>query len=213
MARKKGSRDLKPRKNANRKAKPMNRPPEPEPRHETQAAASPTSINATTDGEFDAAVASVLGNDPSLSRGGPIPGTPGTASPAPSGSPAAIADEEEQVLGRDAWEAIIQAPFRSAAIWLGIPAFEQLGKLRAKMIATPSYPLYRHYVKQWLTDNPDDELFVAKAMTVAVLVTVAQEAYMILRTEAARRQSAAAVETQRKVAVDEQELKQGGSVN
>jgi hypothetical protein len=107
------------------------------------------------------------------------------------------------VLGFDAWQAIVEAPFRSLAIWLRIPQFEQLGKLRAKMIAQPSYPIYRHYVTQWLTDNPDDELFIAKIMTAAALATVLQEGWMIYVAECQRRAAAArAADAVRTVHVD-----------
>jgi hypothetical protein len=107
------------------------------------------------------------------------------------------------VLGFDAWQAIVEAPFRSLAIWLKIPEFERLGKLRSKMVAQPSYPLYRHYVTQWLTDNPDDELFIAKVMTGAAVVTVLQEGWMIWVDECQRRAAEArAGEAVRTVRVD-----------
>jgi hypothetical protein len=188
MARKKGSRDLTPRKKARHKpttrtaAKP---PTHEEAQHEMQTAAEtpPNCNHVATDSEFDAAVTSVLGND-SLSReGAGARQAAGAPDQPPSPPPAAI--EESMVLGIDAWEAIVQAPFRSLAIMLRIPAFEQLGKLRAKMVAQPSYPLYRHYVTQWLTDNPDDELFIAKIMTGAALSTVLQEGWMIWTTNRA----------------------------
>lgn len=142
--------------------------------------------------EFDAAVSGILG-DEALSQGSPFP-TPGTGAPqrhqpAAEGSPPAT--DEESFLGIDAWQALIEAPFRSLSLVLRIPEFERLGKLRSKMLAQPSYPLYRHYVKQWLTDNPDDELFVCKVMTGAALATVLQEMWMIYVADRARRQAAA----------------------
>jgi len=87
----------------------------------------------------------------------------------------------------DAWEAVVQAPFRALAIWLNVPAFEQLGELRAKMIAKPSYPIYVHYITKWITANPEDQLFIAEMMTAAAVSTVLQEAWLIWRAERLRR--------------------------
>jgi hypothetical protein len=139
--------------------------------------------------DFEAAVKNVLGTEPT-SQGGTLPH--GTASPGqtPASPPAAIADES--FLAIDAWKALIEAPFTTAALWLGIPGLAALGRLRAEMLAIPSYPLYRHYVKKWLTDNPDDELFVAKVMTAGVLFTVLQEAYIICNVQWAANKAAKA---------------------
>jgi hypothetical protein len=187
MARTKGAADKRPRKRSDRGPtgqflkKNVNATSE----RSTKSPATPESqpTNAVGGREFEQAVAGVLGESQTL------PGGPQAANPDPHQSPG-DSPAASVVFGLEAWEAVIQAPFRSAAIWFGIPAFEQLGQMRAKMIAEPSYPLYRHYVAAWLTDNPDDELFVAKMMTGAALVTVLQEAWLILKIESAKRQGA-----------------------
>lgn len=194
MARRKGSKDRRPRKGS--KPKPATAKP----------VATPTSTGApidvtpaeTGDDQFRAAVEGVLGQRP-FCQGGPSPHGPASPEQGTVGPLAAI--EGDMVLGMDAWEALVQAPFRSLAILLRIPQFEQLGKLRAKMLAQPSYPIYRHYVTQWLTDNPDDELFIAKVITGAALVTVLQEGWLIYVGERQRRAAAAHVEPG-KVSVD-----------
>ena len=200
MARTKGAKDRRPRRGS-RPGKPAAKKTSPS---QSGTVTTPTTEQTTIesgDSQFRTAVEAVLGPD-SLSRGGPSPAE-GAASPEQlsTGPPAAI--EHDIVLGIDAWEALVEAPFRSLAIMLRMPAFEQLGKLRAKMIAQPSYPLYRHYVTQWLTDNPDDKLFVAKIMTAAALATVIQEGWMIYVGEGQRRAAVAkAVSEVHKVSVD-----------
>lgn len=188
MARTKGAKDRQRRKGSKPGKRVTPRPPAKDGPSQTPATVQTTIESG--DEQFRTAVEAVLGPE-SVSRGGPFP--QGTASPGQGGAstapPAAI--EPDMVLGFDAWRALVEAPFRSLAIMLRIPAFEQLGRLRAQMLAQPSYPLYRHYVTQWLTDNPDDELFVAKIMTAAALATVIQEGWMIYVGEGQRRAAAA----------------------
>ena len=197
MARTKGARDKQPRKRIDRdrsgrflksSVSGQTEPPAAQQTPDVQAVETPSP-------EFDRAVAGVLGQD--LPPGGTIP--QGMPSGATTTSPPAASDTDV-VLGIDAWEAIIEAPFRSLAIFTGIEAFAALGRARAKMLARPSYPLYRHYVTEWITENPDDPLFVAKAETLAVAATVAQELWMIWTVERAKRVAAAREQAMRAVA-------------
>ena len=201
MPRPKGRKDSKPRK---RRAKKNVVPPA---RPNTDSPSSPVGVDTPqltaeqlsngpavvlgSSSEFDAAVEKEFGGGNGLpSQGGTC--QPSTDNRPPTDEPASPpAASEDVMFGLDAWESVILAPFRSAAIWLGIPALEKLGKARAAMLAKPSYPLYRHYVTQWLTDNPDDELFVSKIMTGAAVATVLQEVWIILKLHRAERQGAA----------------------
>jgi hypothetical protein len=153
---------------------------------------APIEVGPSNTTDFEAAVRGVLESE---SPGSPFP--PGNGSPGqqgstnPPGSPTATEVEEDSFVGIDAWKTLIEAPFKTAAMWLGVPALADLGRLRAKMIADPSYPLYRHWVKEYLKANPDDAMFICKTMTLGVLATVLQEAWIICRVQWAANKVAA----------------------
>jgi len=130
--------------------------------------------------EFRQAIAADLGRSGKTEQGpGPKPGQ------APEGE---IRPAVDVLVGVEGWQAMLETPFRMLSIWFAVPRIEEIGHKRGPDLAKPSYPIYCHYIEQWLKANPDDPLVVAKVTTLAVLSGVAFEVWIALQEELAKRQ-------------------------
>jgi hypothetical protein len=104
-----------------------------------------------------------------------------TCPPAPA-SPAA-----DVPLTREAWEGVLRVPFRLAALMTQTPAVAQIGAVRCKDLARPSYVIFDHYARQYLGLDPDNELSLAWAATGLVLSDIAADCVIAIHQARAAR--------------------------
>ena len=185
MARTKGAKDNRPRKQPTRKkavkkvtAKRAAPRPATKPAAE-KVQADPDALAAAIHGEL-------TGNQTNSEQ----VSTGGTDGPqiAQGGAPSLPAETD---LGIKGWQAMLMTPFRVLAFWFDCEAVEKIGADDVPEIAAPSYVLYRHYSEKWLAMNPDDPLAVAKMATAGVLVGTAMKVYAAISAKAAERKKAA----------------------
>ncbi len=112
--------------------------------------------------------------------------------PEPNGSrvppaPSLSLLESEPPLTREAWEGVLRVPFRVLALAVSAPGVAEVGNKRAKDLARPSYPIFEHYAREYMSLNPDNPLSLAWAATGLVLADIAADVGVeILRARADR---------------------------
>jgi len=154
---------------------------------------SPPDRPAIPPDEFTAAIAAELqtsqpGSPASSPHGGDAPACD-SPSPAASFDPAGLT--------LDGLAAAWQLPFYALGVALRAmrvtpdpePIFA-VGRRRAKDLAKPSYPIYEHYMREYLAVNPDDTVGVAAGATALNAIGIVPE--IIDAVVKARRKAAAA---------------------
>jgi hypothetical protein len=154
---------------------------------------SPPDRPAIPPNEFTAAIAAEL----QASQPGPPASSPHGDDATACESPGPAASFDPAGLTLDGLAAAWQVPFYALGVglrWLRVtpdpePIFA-VGRRRAKDLAKPSYPIYEHYMREYLAVNPDDTVGVAAGATALNAIGIVPE--IIDAVVKARRKAAAA---------------------
>ncbi len=180
MPRTKGAVDKRPRRRQT-VSRPKSHAPATPPSGDNKAGLS-TAPSPEFFKEIDAAMGG--SHDPQVEPAvqGPTAGTMPTCTAAP------VCDEIDPLLTKEAWEGVLRVPFRMLAIAVQAPAVADIGNKRAKELAKPSYLIFEHYAKEYLSLNPDNPLSFAWAATALVLADISADvAVEVAKARADRR--------------------------
>jgi len=139
--------------------------------------------------EFFSQIEAAMGgpaNDRTLAEPGPQ--APAAVTDGCGPAPVSPGEAVDPLLTKDAWEGVLRVPFRMLAIAVQAPGVADVGNRRAKDLARPSYVIFEHYAREYLSLNPDNPLSFAWAAPALVLADISADVGMeIARARADRR--------------------------